>query len=133
MASEDEMSEAGRQDMNAGAAEQRGPGVWIGALILIGVGIVFLLQNLGYNIPSNWWALFLLIPAVFAFAGGWQSYVRNGRRLGPGMVGPAITGLVLIALTLLFLFDLDADWNLLWPAALIFIGVGVLAGLYRRR
>ncbi|KAB2870175.1 MAG: hypothetical protein F9K43_10235 [Bauldia sp.] len=111
---------------------QRGPGAWIAALILIGVGIVFLFQNLGYAIPGNWWALFILIPAAFALAGAWKAYADNGNRLGPGVAGSAITGVVLIALTAMFLFDLDVNWNVVWPVVLIAIGLGALARAYRR-
>lgn len=113
-------------------SDQGGPGIWIAAAILIGVGVVFLLQNMGYAIPGNWWALFLLIPAGFALAGAWKSFERNGRRFGPGIAGSLITALVLIALTLVFLFDLDVNWDVIWPIALIVVGLGVLARAYWR-
>ena len=69
-------------------SDQGGPGIWIAAAILIGVGVVFLLQNMGYAIPGNWWALFLLIPAGFALAGAWKSYraERQPLRAGHGRV-----------------------------------------------
>jgi hypothetical protein len=114
------------------ASDMGGPGIWIAAAILIGVGVVFLLQNMGYAIPGNWWALFLLIPAAFALGSAWKSHQRNGNRFGPGMAGSLITALVLIALTLVFLFDLDVNWNVIWPALLIIIGLGVLARAYWR-
>lgn len=114
-------------------SDQGGPGIFIAAAILIAVGVVFLLQNMGYAIPGNWWALFLLIPAVFALAGAWKSYDQNGRRFGPGMAGSLITALVLIALTLVFLFDIHVNWGAIWPALLIVIGVGVLARAYWRK
>jgi drug/metabolite transporter (DMT)-like permease len=118
----------GRDD----AADQRGPGAWIAAVILIAVGVVFLFQNMGYAIPGNWWALFLLIPAVFALGDAWKAYQRNGRRFGSGMAGSLITALVLVVLAAIFLFDLDVDWNLIWPAILIVIGLGALAKAYWR-
>ena len=121
------------QQDQPGTSDQGGPGIFVAAAILIGVGVVFLLQNMGYAIPGNWWALFLLIPAVFALAGAWKSYERNGRRFGPGMAGSLITALVLIALTLVFLFDLDVNWNVIWPAVLIVIGLGILARAYMRK
>lgn len=113
------------------ANDPRGPGAWVAALILIGVGIVFLLQNMGYAIPGNWWALFILIPAVFALIGAWKAYAANG--FGAGVIGPLISGIVLVALTLMFLFDLDVDWNVIWPAVLIVIGVLALGRAYSRR
>ena len=116
-----------------GADGRRGPGAWIAALILIGVGVIFLFQNMGYAIPGNWWALFILIPALYAFASAWKAYEANGRRFVGAMVGPLITGIVLVALTLMFLFDLDVDWNIIWPAVLIVIGVLALGRAYSRR
>jgi hypothetical protein len=120
------------RDVPTGADDQRGPGVWIAAVILVGVGVIFLLQNLGYAIPGNWWALFILIPAVFALWNAWRSYEKNGRRFGPGMAGSLITAVVLAALTIVFLFDLDVNWDVIWPALLIVIGLGVLARAYWR-
>ena len=120
-----------KQDQT-GASDGGGPGIWVAAAILIGVGVVFLLQNMGYAIPGNWWALFLLIPAGFSLASAWKGYQRNRNRFGPGMAGSLITALVLIALTLVFLFDLDVNWNVIWPALLIIIGLGVLARAYWR-
>jgi len=113
--------------------DPRGPGAWIAALILIAVGVIFLLQNMGYAIPGNWWALFILIPAAFAFASAWRAYEGAGRQVGSGVIGPLITGIVLVALTLLFLFNLDVDWDVIWPAVLIIIGALALGRAYSRR
>jgi hypothetical protein len=120
------------QQQPPATSDQGGPGIWIAAAILIGVGVMFLLQNMGYAIPGNWWALFLLIPAAFALGSAWKGYRQNGGRFGPGMAGSLITALVLVALTLVFLLDLDVNWNVIWPAALIVIGLGVLARAYWR-
>ncbi len=122
-----------RQSKQSDSDDPRGAGAWIAALILIGVGLIFLFQNMGYAIPGNWWALFILIPAAYALAGAWKAYERNGRRFGSAVVGPLITGIVLVALTLMFLFDLDVDWNVIWPAVLIVIGVLALGRAYSRR
>lgn len=110
--------------------EQRGPGALIAAAILIGVGVVFLFQNMGYDLPGNWWALFLLIPAIGSLASAWRTYDRNGRQYGSGVAGPLIAGIVLLALTAVFLFDLDVNWNLVWPVILIALGLGALARVY---
>ncbi len=64
-------------------ADQGGPGIWIAAAILIGVGVVFLLQNPGYAIPGNWWALFLLIPAAFALWTRGTATSRTAAASGP--------------------------------------------------
>jgi hypothetical protein len=104
----------------------------ISAAILIAVGVVFLFQNMGYALPGNWWALFLLIPAIGSLASAWRTYDRNGRQYTSGMAGSLIAGIVLLALTAVFLFDLDVNWNLIWPAILVALGIGALARAYWR-
>ncbi len=114
-------------DTGSGSDESGGTFTWVGAVILIAIGVVFLLQNLGYPVPGNWWALFLLIPALAAFASGWRTYTQAGNRLTAASGGSFVSGLVLIGFALVFLFDIDVDWGLLWPAVLILIGAGALA------
>lgn len=124
---------ANREQDRPETSDQRGPGVWIAAIILIGVGAVYLLQNRGVNIPGNWWALFLLIPAVYSLIGAWKTYERNGRRFSPGMTGPLITAFALVALTLVFLLGLHVNWSTIWPVLLIIIGFGILGRVYWRK
>ncbi len=104
---------------------KRGPGALIAALILVGVGVLFLLQNLGYSIPGNLWSLLLLVPATFSLAGALRKYREKGGRFGPGMAGPLISAIILIGLTVVFLLDLHIDWGLFLPLLLIVIGFGV--------
>lgn len=104
----------------------------IGALVLIAIGLIFLLQNMGYQLPGNWWALFLLIPAFFSFAGAWKTFQRAGGVVTMAVVGPLIGGLVLLALAVVFLFDLDINWGLVLPAILIALGLAALLRWYRR-
>ena len=40
---------------------------WIGGAVLIALGIILLLSSLGSFYLENWWALFILIPAIGAF------------------------------------------------------------------
>ncbi len=65
-------------------------GSWFG-FALIAVGVLFLVQNyLGYEL-HNWWALFVLIPAVGFFSSAWY-------RVWPIFVILAGVGLLLPAL-----------------------------------
>ncbi|MCP4384714.1 MAG: hypothetical protein GY798_25425 [Hyphomicrobiales bacterium] len=125
------MSDAG--DDNRPDGDERGPGIWVAGLILIGVGFVFLFQNLGYAIPGNWWSLFVLVPAFFAFASAWRSYQRNGSKIDGATAGSLLTGIVLVALTGVFMFDLDVDWNVVWPLILIVVGAIAVGRAYLRR
>ena len=56
----------GDGERDSGGSRAKGPGALIAAVIIIAVGLVFLLQNMGYALPGNWWALFLLIPGIGA-------------------------------------------------------------------
>jgi hypothetical protein len=96
---------------------------WIGGAILILLGVVFLLQNMGIPFLANWWALFIFIPAFGAFAAAWENYRNNGR-LTRGGAGSLAGGLLLSILALVFLANLDL--GLFWPILLIAGGLILL-------
>jgi len=120
------MSENLRPSERSESAEssgRRNP-AWLGGAVLIILGIVFLVRNLtGFSI-NNWWAIFILIPAVGSLATAWRIYQSNGGRFTPAARGPLIGGLILLTVASVFLFDLD--WGAIWPVFLIIIGVGTL-------
>jgi hypothetical protein len=113
--------------------DQRGPGAFIAAAILIGVGLILLLQHFGVPLPENWWALFLLIPAVGALPSAWRIYEQNGRRYTTSMNGVLITAALFLLLTVVFLFNLHIDWGLIWPLILIVLGIAALTRAYWRK
>jgi hypothetical protein len=97
---------------------------WILGLVLVAVGCVFLLQNAGLPVlVGNWWALFILIPAIGAFAGAWTLYQQTGQ-LTPGVVGLITGGLVPLTIALIFLFNFN--FGSAWPALLVVLGAGML-------
>ncbi len=120
-------SHAGGQDARRRFFRDRG---WIAAIILVVIGVILLLQNLGLAVPHNWWALFLLIPAGVALMSGMRAYNRDGG-LTAASIGPFVGALVLVALTAVFLLDLEI-WKWVGPIALILIGLGILARYVRR-
>jgi len=96
---------------------------WILGAVLIVIGLAFLAGNLtGFRL-NNWWALFILIPAFGSLAGAWRDYRANGRLTRAGR-GPLIGGLILLAVTLIFLFEVN--WGSIWPIFLIIGGIGLL-------
>jgi hypothetical protein len=97
---------------------------WIGGAILILLGIVFLLQNLGIPFLINWWALFILIPAFWAYVAAWEIYQDHGL-LTRGVAGSLTAGILLTVLSLVFLLNLAI--GLFWPALLIVGGLALLA------
>jgi hypothetical protein len=113
-----------REQRHAAREERRANrgGSWIIGAALVVLGAIFLIQNLtGYSL-QNWWALFILIPAIGSFASAWRIYQANGQRLTTAVRGPAIGGLILTLVALIFLLGLN--WGTLWP---VFIIVGGLA------
>jgi cation transport ATPase len=96
---------------------------WVVGAILIMVGIFIILQNLTSFSLENWWALFILIPAVGAFGNAWRAY-QNSNRLSAEGRSSLIGGIVLTMVAAVFLFELN--WSILGPVLLILAGVGLL-------
>ena len=107
---------------NSQASTNRNP-AWMAGVVLIVIGVVFLLQNVSGFRFDNWWAIFILIPALSSFAMVWRIYQSNGR-LTSAARGPLIGGLTTLTVALVFLLGLD--WGKIWPVFLIIAGVGAL-------
>ena len=109
------------------ARRMRGQGgTWIFGAILVLLGIVFLLQNFGaagINF-NNWWALFILIPAFAAFERGTRQYREGGNKLTGRARSAFLSGLILLFVTIFFLFNLD--WTYVGPILLILAGLAFL-------
>lgn len=103
-----------------------GGGTWIAGLILIILGAAFLLQDMGtINIPfSNWWALFILIPAVASFDRAWRHYREADGRFNAPARNSLLVGILLTIVALGFLFNIN--WTYFGPALIILVGFGVL-------
>ncbi len=97
---------------------------WAWGAVLIILGLVFLVQNLTGLTLNNWWALFILIPAVAAFGNAWRAYQRNDRRINGQVTSSVIGGLAPLLVALIFLFELD--WGRVWPLFLILGGIALL-------
>ncbi len=96
---------------------------WIGGVVLIVLGLIFLLQNVRGFYLNNWWALFILIPALSSFADAWTHYRKDGR-LNRRVRGAFISGCVFLLVTLTFL--LNWNWSIVLPVLLIVWGVSLL-------
>ena len=70
---------------------------WIGGAVLIALGIIFFLQNTAGIELNNWWALFILIPALGSFGAAWRAYEKDGRRITGTAIGPFMGGVILSA------------------------------------
>ena len=97
---------------------------WIFGLVLIALGIMFMLQNAGLPLlVGNWWALFILIPAIAAFSAAWSAYRQSGQ-LTPRVVELITGGLVPLAIACIFLFNFNFGYA--WPLLLVVLGGGML-------
>lgn len=103
---------------------------WVVGLVLIAVGGVLLAQQfIGLRLV-NWWALFLLIPTYGVFKSASRRYRERGTVFSGAVTGSFVTGLSLLAVTVIFLFALD--WGVLWPIFIILAGIGALLGAISR-
>ena len=94
------------------------------AIALIVVGGVLLLRNLlevGGNF--NWWAIFILIPAAGSFSGAFAA-ARHSGRFNAAARSSLGSGLVVLTVALIFLFNLD--WGTWWPLMLIVPGISMI-------
>ena len=118
--------EARRQRRAERLADPSRGGAWATGLILIILRGIFLLRNTGtFDIPlKNWWALFILIPAIGAFSTALRTFRSEGNQLTPPATGSFLVGLVLTLVTTIFLFGLN--WSLFGPILIILTGIGIL-------
>ena len=107
-------------------ADPSRPGGWVAGLVLIVLGVLFLMRNTGaFDFPlQNWWALFILIPAVGALDSGFRTYRAAGNQLTAPARGSLLVGLVLTFVAAMFLFDIS--WTFFGPVLIILVGIGIL-------
>ena len=98
----------------------RGSNTLLGVLF-IALGAAFFAQSyfgLGFR---NWWALFILIPAVFAFSTAYYAWKAGHTTTATSQ---AAIGLVITTVAAIFL--LDIAWRLAWPFLFLEAGIGLL-------
>lgn len=98
---------------------------WIGGGTLIIVGLAFLARNvLGWELTNNWWAIFMLIPALSALTMAWRFSKSDQPHLRRAAFGPLVGGgfMLIIAVALFF----DVSLQLVWPLLLIVIGLSFI-------
>jgi hypothetical protein len=104
---------------------KRGSGsIWF-PIVLIVLGFIFLVQQVGDFKLDNWWALFILIPAFSAFGTAYGIWRRAGR-FSFAVWSTFYGGLFPLLVALIFLFNLD--WGDYWPLFIILAGLGMMIG-----
>jgi len=104
-------------------------GAIIGGIWLIGLGLIFLAQQL-LDLPwSRAWPLFLILAGIGL---GARQLLGWGRRAGRSPIAGLIGPLILIGLGVVFLVNNTGLWRIelgqLWPLVLVAIGVLLLIG-----
>ena len=99
-------------------------GAWIwGVLLILLAGMLFL-RNANIYVVNNWWAFFILLPAMGAFTSAWaQSRLAGGRFTRRARSG-AIVGIWMVIITAMFLFNLN--WIILGPVLLALAGLSLI-------
>jgi peptidoglycan/LPS O-acetylase OafA/YrhL len=117
--------EARRQRREQRLADPSGGDAWIVGIILIALGGLFLMRTMGTDIPvTNWWALFILIPAFGALSAAWRMYREADNRLTTAARSSLLVGLVLSFITFMFLFEIS--WTYVGPILIIVVGIAII-------
>lgn len=100
------------------------------AVIIIAVGVLFLLGNLGFDLGflfhGNWWALFILLGAIAPLGRAYEIYRERGR-FDAEAAYSTLAGAAVVLVACMFLLGLD--WGVWWP---LFVILGGLFTLVRR-
>ena len=98
----------------------------IAGAVLIVLGVIFLGRMLGTFYVSNWWALFILLPAAGALSSAFQLSEDAGGRLTQAARASLLLGILLVCAAAVFFFGLN--WALFGPVLIILAGLGILVG-----
>lgn len=102
-----QMNRHQRIDARRAARGSHYGGSWIAGVVLVLLGILFLMINMGFSTLNNWWALFILIPAMGALGNAYRAYQEADGQLTVRAKGSLIVGLIFLGLTAAFLFEVN--------------------------
>jgi hypothetical protein len=98
------------------------------AVAIIAIGVLFLLNNLGYDLAfldqGNWWAVLILLAAFAPLTRGWEIYRARGRA-DAEVVHSVLCAIAVALVGVMFLLELD--WGTWWPLFVILGGLFALA------
>lgn len=98
------------------------------AVVIIAIGVLFLLNNLGYTLAfldqGNWWAVLILLAAFAPLTRAWEIYRGRGR-VDAEIVHSVLCAAAVALVGVMFLLELD--WGTWWPLFVILGGLFALA------
>ncbi|MBU6416906.1 MAG: hypothetical protein KJS83_07040 [Xanthomonadaceae bacterium] len=98
------------------------------AVAIIAIGVLFLLDNLGYRLGflehGNGWAVLVLLAAFAPLARAWDIFHARGS-FDADVAHHVLCGATVALVGVLFLLDLD--WSIWWPLFVILGGLYTLA------
>ena len=103
---------------------------WFPGLIMVGVGIAFLVGYFTDFELDNWWAYFMLIPVFGSFANAANEYRSHGYMTAAAR-GSIFGGSMILLVAAIFIFGLS--WQIMWPIAIIFVGLNMMFGQWGRK
>jgi len=129
--SEQNQSESGRRDSEWDIEWRREVGTPIfWALILIWAGLIFLAEHLGWVVGWSWWSpwgMIFLGAGAILILGGLIRFAIQKFRWGAG--GNMFLGFIFLCIGAGML----GGWSLIWPLALIALGIGWIVSVLLRQ
>ena len=118
------------EETEAEKADQKRENSWMMGVAVILMGIMFLLDKSGVAHVNNWWAVFLISPAVGSFMRAIRRYKEEGM-ITRRVTAPIIGGVASLILALFFLLDLNIGQ--LWPIFVILAGISILISFFVKK
>lgn len=113
--------------MSESSAKPSWPGRVAPAVVVIAVGVVFLLNNLGIEIPildhDNWWAWLILVGALSPLSCAVERYRRIGH-VDSKVLHSLLASLAVVMVALMFVLQLS--WAQWWPLFVIYGGLSMM-------
>lgn len=113
-----------RRQRRAERRALRGGSGWMGGVMIILLGLILLAQNMNLFVLQNWWALFILLPAVGSFTAAWRMVNAAEGHFNRYARSAIISGVIFTLAAGMFLFNLN--WPLWGPVLLVLVGLGLL-------
>lgn len=87
--------------------------ILIGAVLLL-IGIVFLITNIGKLLLYHWWTLIVLGVAGIGLLYSWSNWKKTSSLASMNVAIPGGISLILLIIFIIALFSVG--WMILWPA-----------------